>query len=506
MPSSSLRDAMKERGNMKVYLYELDSVRNTAAEIELAQKRLFEETVGNGNTVVLSLNQLLDGMGFTGALYGDKGDENYQTILKLFQSGLVKVCKFTNPYTKEEVETLTKYWINNMEREHFIVSGIEISPERKADMKAVLTGEKNISILALWDDTGTEKEAQYVQRVVNLIIELDYRVKNLWVEEEKGAVSVKLSELLDSFIVKGKTEPSLAAYQNVKKSLDFLMEAEQELKKEDKKEAEENKKPSHYRSNWYKKLETHGDNKDVKTAKRIVDLCYNIAIESGITGVSVEYETYQRIDESGEPLQEQRPLPLEASEIRLNQYQYLIREIDKSAKQRGEELSLPPWGDALEVIQEAKFADKGKAMEKEPFPLPRKWKKTILAQKKNWNKKLNKAIGIRFGYMLLCAAIFMIVICCIDPRIEPFARQIMNVDTENSIWFSFKLYMTVYVITYALDYVVRFGLKKSKLFTNEEDVVQTAIKMLVLIYRRIEIKTYLCGMTIPTMKKDADQP
>lgn len=45
---------------MLVYLFELDSVRNSKAEIIKGQQALFEEIVMNGNQVVLSFNQLTD--------------------------------------------------------------------------------------------------------------------------------------------------------------------------------------------------------------------------------------------------------------------------------------------------------------------------------------------------------------------------------------------------------------------------------------------------------------
>ena len=41
-----------------VYLFELDSVRNSKKEIQKGQQALFEEIVKKGNTVVLSFNQL----------------------------------------------------------------------------------------------------------------------------------------------------------------------------------------------------------------------------------------------------------------------------------------------------------------------------------------------------------------------------------------------------------------------------------------------------------------
>ena len=47
-----------------VYLFELDSVRKTDNEIIKAQKALYAEIVINGNTVVLTYNQLVDSRGF----------------------------------------------------------------------------------------------------------------------------------------------------------------------------------------------------------------------------------------------------------------------------------------------------------------------------------------------------------------------------------------------------------------------------------------------------------
>ncbi|MBE6747414.1 MAG: hypothetical protein E7558_08215 [Ruminococcaceae bacterium] len=43
-----------------VYLFELDSVRKTDAEIIAGQRALYDEIVKNGNIVVLTYNQLID--------------------------------------------------------------------------------------------------------------------------------------------------------------------------------------------------------------------------------------------------------------------------------------------------------------------------------------------------------------------------------------------------------------------------------------------------------------
>lgn len=47
-----------------VYLFELDSVRKTDAEIIVGQRALYDEIVKNGNIVVLTYNQLIDSRTF----------------------------------------------------------------------------------------------------------------------------------------------------------------------------------------------------------------------------------------------------------------------------------------------------------------------------------------------------------------------------------------------------------------------------------------------------------
>lgn len=47
-----------------VYLFELDSVRKTDAEIIAGQKALYNEIITNGNIVVMTYNQIVDSRGF----------------------------------------------------------------------------------------------------------------------------------------------------------------------------------------------------------------------------------------------------------------------------------------------------------------------------------------------------------------------------------------------------------------------------------------------------------
>lgn len=79
--------------NKLVYLHELDSVRNSPKEIELAHKVLYEEIIGNGNTVVLSLNQVTDSKAFLSLIFSNNF-KNYAHILTLFEYGALKVSRY----------------------------------------------------------------------------------------------------------------------------------------------------------------------------------------------------------------------------------------------------------------------------------------------------------------------------------------------------------------------------------------------------------------------------
>ena len=65
-----------------IYLFELDSTRNSNKEIEIAQKTMFKEIVVNGNIIVLTFNQLTDSRAFLSAL---EDPEQYDSIIELFK-------------------------------------------------------------------------------------------------------------------------------------------------------------------------------------------------------------------------------------------------------------------------------------------------------------------------------------------------------------------------------------------------------------------------------------
>ena len=78
--------------NKSVYLYELDSVRNSKEEIQYAQERMFQEIILNGNQVILTMNQLADSRAFLAAI------ENENTFDYFLSKEIEKQLAYAAPF------------------------------------------------------------------------------------------------------------------------------------------------------------------------------------------------------------------------------------------------------------------------------------------------------------------------------------------------------------------------------------------------------------------------
>lgn len=106
-----------------VYLFELDSVRNSDEEIIVAQKALYNEIVHNGNIVVLTYNQLVDSRGFFSLLNNEK---YYNDLLSLFKKGAIRISQYG------DVRTIAQYLINSVSSDRkFIYSGWPLKSTQK---------------------------------------------------------------------------------------------------------------------------------------------------------------------------------------------------------------------------------------------------------------------------------------------------------------------------------------------------------------------------------------
>ena len=157
-------DTTKERKMKKyVYLFELDSVRNTDREIELGLKALYNEITWNGNVVVLTFNQLVDSRAFFSLLADDR---NYQDFIELFESGALRISQYGN------IRTISQYLLNSLKSEkNFVYSGW---PLRSTQHELIALIERSLTYSDLseinhWINVGKNNDPQ----VKDLFVEID---------------------------------------------------------------------------------------------------------------------------------------------------------------------------------------------------------------------------------------------------------------------------------------------------------------------------------------------
>ncbi len=106
---------MSNKARKYVYLFELDSVRNTDREIKCGLNALYNEITWNGNVVVLTFNQLVDSRAFFSLLDDER---HYDNIVNLFEKGALRVSQYG------DIRTISQYLLNSLESEKpFVYSG-----------------------------------------------------------------------------------------------------------------------------------------------------------------------------------------------------------------------------------------------------------------------------------------------------------------------------------------------------------------------------------------------
>lgn len=107
----------------QVYLFELDSVKKSDEEITIGQKALYDEIVVNGNTVVLTYNQLVDSRVFF-SLLNDK--DYYESLIALCNDGRIKVSQY------KDLRTISQYILSTIsDDKQFIYSALPLKYSQK---------------------------------------------------------------------------------------------------------------------------------------------------------------------------------------------------------------------------------------------------------------------------------------------------------------------------------------------------------------------------------------
>lgn len=188
-----------------VYLFELDSVRNSKKEIEIAQKSLYREILLNGNNVIITFNQLSDSQFLLTLL---NSDEHYEMLMKMFRHGYLKVSMFRSVSeidANEEIRTASSYMqdaltkaLTKNEAYHF--SGTPISKEDTYLLNEIRRALKNSDPELLTEDIENLEKAK------------DFSIDNI--NEAEDYINNKGSDFLKEAFENYKTKNG--------KTLDFI--------------------------------------------------------------------------------------------------------------------------------------------------------------------------------------------------------------------------------------------------------------------------------------------
>ena len=260
---------------MLVYLFELDSVRNSAEEIRKGQQALFEEIVINGNHVVLSFNQLTDSKAFLDIL---RERETYECIVELFKHGVLRVSQYRN------IRTASQYIQNAIEKclqsnsDAFLFSGIPVKCTHKALLEKI---KRSLAYgdLTLLEETRNTFEVEstewekidYIMRYVRMILILS--MEKLAMNPGKENIEYSFIDYMNEIILICESETDQRLTQCAK----LLSEIKEQL---------DSIQCSNNRTNWINYINEFDESEIANMAEAMVDLCYNYTIEESISGVA----------------------------------------------------------------------------------------------------------------------------------------------------------------------------------------------------------------------------
>ncbi len=400
---------------MNIYLFELDSVRNSEKEIEIGQKALFNEIVANGNSVILTYNQLSDSAAFWEGL---KNEETYNAIMELCSLGLIRVSLFAGQ------RTAAQYILNHIKScikqfNNIKAAGIAGNPDGGNSNSRQAAGKNEIFYFSLVPLEETEGEL--LQDVYDAIRFSDVQLlkeKAAGAGGEKYLFLYRYAELILN-LSRSETANHRQKKGPLKSMTDYLSRVEElgQSVSEDKlgialkeglaalKRVSEGSSPDELlrRSVWYRLLENEPDSRAAKAGEAIIDLCYNYALEDSISGVDKRYTDGDFEDFKRSFLHD---LMLYMGSALSGEH---VFHSDDEARKNGKRdfsagVELPPWPAALRLVRRNVAYARRKG-EKEAPPAPgRSRSERLAAQRKQWHRLSRRSLR----YHLFAAAAYAV--------------------------------------------------------------------------------------------------
>ena len=389
--------------NKLVYLFELDSVCNTREGIEAGQQAMFEEIAQNGNSVVLSFNQLTDSCAFMAAV---KDKHTYPYILELFRVGALKVSHYG------KIRTPSQYLQNAIEKckqndeSVFLFSALPIKSSDK-ELREKIHSALRYSDPAILTEMVEEKQRQLDNSLSEQRQSLQAEIAKLDFLDRYVRMILLLSteKLSGNKPIGVKTNPFSwymnKAIQHCSHSKDtIIVEAVgllDEIRREISDEPDSDSLINN-RSDWLTKLYKRENCEAVLMGKAIIDLCYNYTVEESICGVSRHFDG-----------KNQKKL-LEDFDKRLKKYWadfknglHILDECDNSSLLE-QTVKLPHWATAVRLYSAhtVQPSADGSIYEKNYKREKALWKLKIV-------RKLFKTLGLSCIYIVVLVAIDLIM-------------------------------------------------------------------------------------------------
>ncbi len=434
-----------------VYLFELDSVRNSDLEREIGKKKLFEEIFLAGNQVVLTFNQITDSKAFLGIL---ENENDFDNIIELFKSGVIKISLYKG------YRTASQYIIQAIERcinapdpvksdekkkedsSGFVFSAWPIDKSNKELLRNIYSAfcYRNFSILE--DILKQKRESSFTDKEISDMNDLDKVIKYMkliytldtyeteYIKPRSDQDKIKtLSEYLDSiyeYYFKGNRylgQASKIRIDEEKKQkfadiLNFLKNDVWESFKESAKSSQGSIKTIDKRSKWYEKIdESRLSREDKMMAKAILDMCSNYSTEESINGL------VPHVDRNNE-------------DVFFKDFETLFAEYFKSHIENKSEIKITS---ELDWEVAARFAAR------EKIKLPKIIDRTIDLVCEKFNKRIKKHIRKNLIYRTISVFLYLflwIIVSFGIDLIESFVSDKIDIIIELSGW------------TWAIEYIL----------------------------------------------------
>lgn len=385
-----------------VYLFELDSVRNSEKEVEIGQKALFEEIAVLGHNVVVSLNQLADSMIFMSIVNDEIA---YKSMLQLFEKGIIKVCLYGS------YQSASQYIQENLQNEKFVFSNLPLklgSEELKLVINEALKYSSLRKLEEIRDKKGNELyKEQYdcLIRYLSLILFISTK-SNIYLQAKDKLRCRTLMNFLKPIMDScEKLDYLNRKLSEAKIGVESFIAAIKELIDVQKEVLMQGAGKENNRSNWLAAFESHRDTDTKKLAIAILDLCHNYTIESNIEGITLHY------------IEDEDDSFLDDFMCRLKEYWLIYRSGNRSLGQMSTEKRFDVviascynlWGNAVRIICPPVLG----SWIKRPIVSDEKvssgsYETIYLEDRKRWKKKLWKTFRIRLKMAVIYIVSFFV--------------------------------------------------------------------------------------------------